>query len=151
MFSLFPAPWRERGRDVCDHFSFVLFFILFHLLFILSLIHVCGRNLEILPYLLFCTQEMSLGDLKQWASGRMVPYQIPTVLLVVDELPRNTMGKVNKKELNTLFFGKEWKRTNTNIKQIELNLIYKVQEYTRKCETIRCLWYSTSTQVKDMF
>ena len=50
---------------------------------------------------------MSLADLKQWASGYMVPYQIPTVLLVVDELPRNTMGKVNKKELITMFFGKE--------------------------------------------
>ena len=48
-----------------------------------------------------------MADLKQWASGRMVPYQIPTVLLVVDELPRNTMGKVNKKELNVIFFGKE--------------------------------------------
>jgi len=52
-------------------------------------------------------KKMSLVDLKQWASGRMVPYQIPTVLLVVDELPRNTMGKVNKKELNAMFFGKE--------------------------------------------
>lgn len=52
-------------------------------------------------------QKMSLADLKQWASGYMVPYQIPTVLLVVDELPRNTMGKVNKKELNAMFFGKE--------------------------------------------
>ena len=55
----------------------------------------------------FLGQEMNVADLKQWASGRMVPYQIPTVLLVVDELPRNTMGKVNKKELNVIFFGKE--------------------------------------------
>jgi len=52
-------------------------------------------------------QKMSLAELKKWASGYMVPYQIPTVLLVVDELPRNTMGKVNKKELITMFFGKE--------------------------------------------
>lgn len=52
-----------------------------------------------------CTQTMSLPDLKQWASGRMICYQIPTVLLVVDELPRNAMGKVNKKELITLYFG----------------------------------------------
>jgi len=49
---------------------------------------------------------MSLPDLKQWASGRMIRYQIPTVLLVVDELPRNAMGKVNKKELITLYFGR---------------------------------------------
>lgn len=38
----------------------------------------------------------------------MVPYQIPSVLLEVEELPRNTMGKVNKKELRTVYFGKEW-------------------------------------------
>lgn len=50
---------------------------------------------------------MSLSDLKQWASGRMIPYQIPTVLLVVEELPRNAMGKVNKKELIAMYFGKE--------------------------------------------
>jgi len=38
----------------------------------------------------------------------------------------------------------------TNTQRIELNLIYKVQEYTyRKCETIRCLGYSTSTHVQD--
>lgn len=53
-----------------------------------------------------CTQEMSLADLKQWASDHMAPYQIPTVLFVVDELPRNTMGKVNKKELSAVYFGK---------------------------------------------
>lgn len=53
-----------------------------------------------------CTQEMGLADLKQWASDHMAPYQIPTVLLVVDELPRNTMGKVNKKELSALYFSK---------------------------------------------
>ena len=46
-----------------------------------------------------------MSDLKQWASGRMIPYQIPTVLLVVDELPRNAMGKVSKKELLSMYFG----------------------------------------------
>lgn len=52
-------------------------------------------------------KKLSLEDLKRWASGFMVPYQIPSVLLVVEELPRNTMGKVNKKELRTVYFGKE--------------------------------------------
>lgn len=50
---------------------------------------------------------MSMADLKQWARGHMVPYQVPTVLIAVDELPRNTMGKVNKKELTAMYFGKE--------------------------------------------
>ncbi|CAH3018945.1 unnamed protein product [Porites evermanni] len=52
-------------------------------------------------------KEMNLSDLKQWASGRMIPYQIPTVLLVVEELPRNAMGKVNKKELFSMYFGEK--------------------------------------------
>ena len=50
---------------------------------------------------------MNLSDLKRWASGRMIPYQIPTVLLVVEELPRNAMGKVNKKELFSMYFGEK--------------------------------------------
>ena len=56
---------------------------------------------------LFVAQEMNLSDLKQWASGRMIPYHIPTVLLVVEELPRNVMGKVNKKELFSMYFGEK--------------------------------------------
>ena len=56
---------------------------------------------------LFVAQEMNLSDLKQWASRRMIPYQIPTVLLVVEELPRNVMGKVNKKELFSMYFGEK--------------------------------------------
>lgn len=52
-------------------------------------------------------KEMNLSDLTQWASGRMIPYQIPTVLLVVEELPRNVMGKVNKKELFSMYFGEK--------------------------------------------
>ena len=56
---------------------------------------------------LFVAQEMNLSDLKQWASGCMIPYQIPTVLLVAEELPRNVMGKVNKKELFSMYFGEK--------------------------------------------
>ncbi|XP_067018903.1 malonate--CoA ligase ACSF3, mitochondrial-like isoform X2 [Acropora muricata] len=52
-------------------------------------------------------QKMCLSDLKTWASGRMIPYHIPTILLVVDELPRNAMGKVNKKELLAAYFSED--------------------------------------------
>lgn len=34
----------------------------------------------------------------------MAPYTIPTGLVVVEEMPRNQMGKVNKKDLLRLFF-----------------------------------------------
>lgn len=34
----------------------------------------------------------------------MAPYTIPTELIVVEEIPRNQMGKVNKKELVQRFY-----------------------------------------------
>ncbi|XP_010776561.1 acyl-CoA synthetase family member 3, mitochondrial [Notothenia coriiceps] len=49
-------------------------------------------------------QSMTLEKLKTWARKHMVPYTIPTGLLLVDELPRNQMGKVNKKDLLRHFF-----------------------------------------------
>ncbi|NXD13759.1 ACSF3 synthetase, partial [Nothocercus nigrocapillus] len=36
--------------------------------------------------------------------GSMAPYAIPTELVVVEEIPRNQMGKVNKKELLQRFY-----------------------------------------------
>ncbi|CAL1539390.1 unnamed protein product [Lymnaea stagnalis] len=42
---------------------------------------------------------MDLANLREWASSRLPPYQLPTVIKCLDSLPRNTMGKVNKKEL----------------------------------------------------
>ena len=47
---------------------------------------------------------MELSDLRSWASKRMPPYQIPTVLKVIESIPRNAMGKVNKKEIVRVFF-----------------------------------------------
>ncbi|XP_056267896.1 malonate--CoA ligase ACSF3, mitochondrial [Pseudoliparis swirei] len=49
-------------------------------------------------------QSMSLPELKTWAREHMAPYNIPTGLLLVEELPRNQMGKVNKKDLLRHFF-----------------------------------------------
>lgn len=42
---------------------------------------------------------LSHGDLKEWARGVLAPYAVPSELLLVEEIPRNQMGKVNKKEL----------------------------------------------------
>ncbi|TDH16968.1 hypothetical protein EPR50_G00003690 [Perca flavescens] len=49
-------------------------------------------------------QSMTLPELKTWAREHMVPYTIPTGLLLVEEMPRNQMGKVNKKDLLRHFF-----------------------------------------------
>ncbi|XP_049833480.1 malonate--CoA ligase ACSF3, mitochondrial isoform X3 [Schistocerca gregaria] len=41
----------------------------------------------------------TLAELREWAKGHMAPYAIPTQLKVIEQLPRNAMGKVNKKDL----------------------------------------------------
>ncbi|KAK8595004.1 hypothetical protein V6N13_015913 [Hibiscus sabdariffa] len=41
----------------------------------------------------------SLEDLCNWAKDKLAPYKLPTRLMLWDSLPRNAMGKVNKKEL----------------------------------------------------
>lgn len=38
-------------------------------------------------------------DLKCWAETVLPPYSIPTVINIVEEVPRNAMGKVDKKSL----------------------------------------------------
>lgn len=42
---------------------------------------------------------MDLRMLKEWSKDKMAKYWTPTELKILEEMPRNTMGKVNKKEL----------------------------------------------------
>ncbi|KAA8541775.1 hypothetical protein F0562_022927 [Nyssa sinensis] len=42
---------------------------------------------------------LSLEELCAWAKEKLAPYKLPTRLILWDSLPRNAMGKVNKKEL----------------------------------------------------
>ena len=44
-------------------------------------------------------------DLRRALNGRLVAYKIPQDLVVVDAIPRNAMGKVNKKTLVAEVFG----------------------------------------------
>lgn len=46
---------------------------------------------------------MSLEQLQEWCGPRMEKIQTPTRLLWLSEIPKNAMGKVNKKELVRLF------------------------------------------------
>ncbi|XP_057815825.1 probable CoA ligase CCL8 isoform X2 [Cryptomeria japonica] len=45
---------------------------------------------------------ITLQELHNWAKEKIAPYKIPGLLYVWDSLPRNAMGKVNKKELKKL-------------------------------------------------
>ncbi|XP_061432078.1 malonate--CoA ligase ACSF3, mitochondrial-like [Lethenteron reissneri] len=47
---------------------------------------------------------LTLKQIKEWARERMVAYTIPSEMILMDELPRNAMGKVNKKDLLKKFF-----------------------------------------------
>ena len=47
--------------------------------------------------------EVSLVDLRTWTKERLASYKVPGRICTVDELPRNAMGKVLKKEVTKLF------------------------------------------------
>ncbi len=46
---------------------------------------------------------LELSSLREWCKERMSVYKIPQRLLVVEELPRNAMGKVTKPAVRALF------------------------------------------------
>ena len=46
---------------------------------------------------------LTLDDLREWATTRLARYKLPTVLHVVDALPRNASGKVVKGELRSAY------------------------------------------------
>lgn len=48
-------------------------------------------------------QELSLQTLRTWAKEQLPVYKVPTKMVLLDELPRNTLGKVTKKDLKKLF------------------------------------------------
>jgi len=41
--------------------------------------------------------------LREFSKDRLAKYKIPSLLKVIEELPKNAMGKVNKKKLIELF------------------------------------------------
>jgi malonyl-CoA/methylmalonyl-CoA synthetase len=45
----------------------------------------------------------SAETLRDFAKGRLAPYKVPKEILVIDELPRNSMGKVTKPAIRELF------------------------------------------------
>ena len=47
---------------------------------------------------------LDLDSLREWMREKIAAYKIPTHLVCLDELPKNAMGKVMKKQL-VHFFG----------------------------------------------
>ncbi len=50
-------------------------------------------------------QQLKLETLRSWGKEQMAHYKVPTLLRVVDALPRNPMGKVQKPAVSELFQG----------------------------------------------
>jgi malonyl-CoA/methylmalonyl-CoA synthetase len=48
-------------------------------------------------------EHIELPALKGWASERMSAYKIPKSLLLLEDLPKNAMGKVTKPAIKDLF------------------------------------------------
>ncbi|MBW1993063.1 MAG: acyl-CoA synthetase [Deltaproteobacteria bacterium] len=46
---------------------------------------------------------LTLKDLRSWAKKQIAPYKVPSRLLILEELPRNAMGKVTKPAVKKLF------------------------------------------------
>ena len=46
---------------------------------------------------------LSLSALRSWAKAQLAVYKIPAEILILDELPRNAMGKVTKPTITELF------------------------------------------------
>lgn len=51
--------------------------------------------------------QVDLESLQEFAAQHLAPYQIPKLLEVLDEMPRNAMGKINKKALVKEVFPKK--------------------------------------------
>jgi malonyl-CoA/methylmalonyl-CoA synthetase len=47
--------------------------------------------------------ELTLEELRTWGKKRLAPYKVPTRFVIVDDLPRNPLGKVKKVLLKKLF------------------------------------------------
>ncbi|XP_053401630.1 malonate--CoA ligase ACSF3, mitochondrial-like [Mercenaria mercenaria] len=56
-------------------------------------------------------ETVTLPDLQAWCKDKMAPYHIPRNLKILDNMPRNAMGKVNKKELAKSLFPEHFKES----------------------------------------
>eukprot|EP00656_Telonema_subtile_P053660 TRINITY_DN7828_c0_g1_i1.p1 TRINITY_DN7828_c0_g1~~TRINITY_DN7828_c0_g1_i1.p1 ORF type:complete len:526 (+),score=106.70 TRINITY_DN7828_c0_g1_i1:93-1670(+) len=62
-----------------------------------------GQKIAAVVVLAPGSEELQLGALRSWGKEKMASYRIPSLLKVVGEIPKNAMGKVNKKQLALMY------------------------------------------------
>lgn len=48
-------------------------------------------------------KSLTMDYLRDWGKQRLAPYKVPSRMLILEELPRNPLGKVTKREVKSLF------------------------------------------------
>ena len=46
-------------------------------------------------------KRLTLGELRGWEKTRLAPHKVPSRIMILDELPRNPLGKVTKPALSS--------------------------------------------------
>ena len=49
------------------------------------------------------TNDLDIEKLKEWLNEKLPSYKTPKTYIIQDDLPRNVMGKVTKKDITKLF------------------------------------------------
>jgi malonyl-CoA/methylmalonyl-CoA synthetase len=57
--------------------------------------------------LLEAGKALDIETLRAWGKERLAPYKVPKELVVLEELPRNAMGKIIKPDVKKIFQGSE--------------------------------------------
>ena len=64
---------------------------------------VWGQRVAVVARPTGAAHTLTLTDLQTWARNRLSAEKLPRALFVTADIPKNAMGKVNKKYLATLF------------------------------------------------
>ncbi|CAK3895868.1 acyl- synthetase family member 3, mitochondrial-like [Lecanosticta acicola] len=79
-------------------------------------------------------KEWSALDMRRALHGKLVAYKIPQDMKVVEELPRNAMGKINKKELVPKVFGDSERIRRRSVLVAEERLNAKAKQQTEQAQ-----------------
>eukprot|EP01083_Nonionella_stella_P063090 163990_1 len=64
---------------------------------------IYGHKIAAIVVLKHDEKDADTVHFKDWAKNQMASYKIPELWMIMDDIPKNAMGKVNKKELISLF------------------------------------------------